>query len=104
MRAIDADALIKEICEGCGGEIRESCKTDPVCATCMWLVEAPTIEVPRWIPVTERLPTEDDVNYYDLVLAKHRVAEDAEAWNYRAIARHPSEFTYWMPIPKLPEE
>ena len=43
-RLIDADALVKEICEGCNGEVRESCKTDPVCATCMWLVDAPTID------------------------------------------------------------
>lgn len=68
------------------------------------LEDCDTIEVPRWIPVAERLPTEDDVNYHDLVLAKHRAAEDAEAWNYRAIVKHPSEFTVWMPMPVLPEE
>ena len=52
MRLIDADALIAEYCEGC--KMLEECKTDPICATLMWIVEAPTIEAEpvrhgRWI-------------------------------------------------------
>ena len=44
MRLIDADALRKEHCDGCPADIREGCKTDPVCASLMWVHEAPTID------------------------------------------------------------
>ncbi len=54
MRLIDVDALIEHHCEGCSHEIREGCKTDPVCATLLWFVDAPTIEAEpvkhgRWV-------------------------------------------------------
>ena len=54
MRLIDADALTKAHCEGCAKEIQEMCKTDPVCASMMWVVEAPTVEAVevvhgRWV-------------------------------------------------------
>lgn len=45
MRLIDADALREVHCEGCSSEeIRNGCKNDPVCATLMWVDEAPTID------------------------------------------------------------
>ena len=44
MRLIDADALRKEHCYGCHADIQEGCKTDPVCASLMWVHEAPTID------------------------------------------------------------
>lgn len=44
MRLIDVDALIEKHCENCKEEIRNSCKTDPICATLMWFEEAPTID------------------------------------------------------------
>ena len=44
MRLIDADALREKHCEGCSDDVRESCKTDPVCASLMWVVEEPTID------------------------------------------------------------
>ena len=43
-RLIDADALIKAHCEGCSHEVQESCKTDPICASMMWIVEAPAVD------------------------------------------------------------
>lgn len=44
MRLIDADALRKEHCDGCSADIQEECKTDPVCASLMWVHDAPTID------------------------------------------------------------
>ena len=44
MRLIDADALIELHCEGCSKDVRDGCETDPVCATLMWLEDAPTID------------------------------------------------------------
>ena len=63
-RLIDADALTKAHCEGCAADIQEMCKTDPVCASMMWVVEAPTVDAVevvhgRWI-----LTANDDVPNY----------------------------------------
>ena len=54
MRLIDADALRKVHCEDCNLEAQEMCKSGPICATLMWVDEAPTIEAEpvkrgRWI-------------------------------------------------------
>ena len=43
-RLIDANALMKEHCEGCAKDVQKICKTDPVCASMMWVVEAPTVD------------------------------------------------------------
>ena len=42
-RPIDANALMEKYCEGCAKEVQEMCKSDPVCATMMWVVEEPTV-------------------------------------------------------------
>lgn len=44
MRLIDADALRREHCNGCSADIREDCKIDPICASLMWVHEAPTVD------------------------------------------------------------
>lgn len=44
MRLIDADALTERHCEGCKEDVREICKTDPVCASLMWVFEEPTVD------------------------------------------------------------
>lgn len=41
---ISRSALIERHCEGCSADVRESCKTDPVCATLMWVVEEPAVD------------------------------------------------------------
>lgn len=43
-RLIDADALLEEHCDGCSLAQREECKADPVCASAMWIAEAPTVD------------------------------------------------------------
>ena len=43
-RLIDANALMKEHCNGCAADIQDMCKTDPVCGSMMWIVEAPTVD------------------------------------------------------------
>lgn len=47
-RLIDANALMKAHCEGCAADMQEMCKTDPVCASMMWVVDAPTVDAPHW--------------------------------------------------------
>lgn len=53
MRLIDADVLREEHCKGCSPEIQESCKADPVCASMMWVVDAPTIDPESLRPTGE---------------------------------------------------
>ena len=43
-RLIDANALIAEHCSGCAADIQAECKTDPICGSMMWIVEAPTVD------------------------------------------------------------
>ena len=52
-RLIDVDALREEHCKGCAPEIQEDCKTDPVCASMMWVVDAPTIDPESLRPTGE---------------------------------------------------
>ena len=44
MRLVNIDAVIEEHCSGCSPDIREGCKTDPVCASLMWLTGAPVVD------------------------------------------------------------
>ncbi len=44
MRLIDADALEKLHCEDCSAVTRGMCEADPICASLMWVREAPTID------------------------------------------------------------
>lgn len=53
MRLIDADALIDDMCEDCGAIANGACDKD-VCASVLWVKDAPTIEAEpvrhgRWI-------------------------------------------------------
>ena len=59
----------------------------------------PTIEVPRLIPVTERLPTKEDADQYGRVLT---VAKDVgvEIRHWRLVIRYPEMFPHWMPLPE----
>ena len=59
-RLIDANALTKAHCEGCAKEIQEMCKTDPVCASMMWVVEAPTVDA---VEVADMRAFAEDVAY-----------------------------------------
>ena len=59
-RLIDANALMKEHCEGCAQELQDVCKTDPVCPSMMWIVDAPTVDAVevvhgRWETVSSML-------------------------------------------------
>ena len=61
-------------------------------------------EQPRWIPVTERLPTDADANPYESVLAIHKDDGFAKSWCWDLVVRYTSEFTHWMPLPEPPKE
>jgi hypothetical protein len=44
MRLIDADAVREVHCASCSEAIRSGCENDPVCASLLWIDEAPTID------------------------------------------------------------
>ena len=58
MRLIDADELARDHCKDCSLDVQNSCKTDPVCASLMWIVNAPTVDAEpvrhgKWIVENE---------------------------------------------------
>ena len=66
--------------------------------------------VPKWIPVTERLPEdltrvivfcEDGVSYG---LCEHSIADDEEIIEWHDFLYYPITPTHWMPLPEPPKE
>lgn len=100
MRLIDADALPYE---------NQVLSTDEEwCLKVADIDAAPTIEQPRWIPVTERLPKSRmavlgvlwrntvDIVWYD---------KDDGVWQNEWVnAYNDGEVTHWMPLPTPPKE
>jgi len=66
--------------------------------------------VPKWIPVTERLPKEGDfvLVYGDLYPNKHDGGVIAVSkrmdWNYWQGFGRERDITHWMPLPQPPKE
>ena len=58
--------------------------------------------LPRWIPVTERLPTKEDADKHGRVWAIHKRFH-SDAWNWETVRDYPEEFTHWMHLPAHPE-
>lgn len=55
----------------------------------------------EWIPVEKRLPTEDDADESESILAVTKKGV-VNRWWWRVVAEAPSEFTHWMTMPKAP--
>jgi hypothetical protein len=62
------------------------------------------VTVQQWIPVTERLPTREDANETESILAIHKADGYVGRWIWDIVARYPKEFTHWMPLPQPPKE
>lgn len=74
--------------------------------------KAPTIEVPTWIPVTERLPVKG--GYY-LVVARYGITimeftmgneryMEKPSFVSELLGRCNGEVTHWMPLPTPPKD
>lgn len=86
------------------------------------LKRAPTVELPRWIPVTERLPQEDEPpeTLCELFNLRHSDGYVTAGWCNRSSGKwhyipHDDDFiatqgldsgaiTHWMPLPERPKE
>ena len=104
MRLIDADALIRTL-----GVSDEDIDFQEM------LYEAPTIEIPTWIPCSERLPKTDntnEINEFDVLLVVrpkkhpertpqvyigklHPVEGDDGSGNFWGVKTAPCEWTIW---------
>ena len=59
--------------------------------------------VQEWIPVKDRLPTREDANETESILAINKDEKYVGRWVWDIVARWPTEFTYWMPMPQPPK-
>ena len=57
--------------------------------------------VQKWIPVSERLPTEEDADEYETVYAISKGSYPKQ-WHWTKVAELHDHFTHWMPLPPEP--
>lgn len=95
--------LIKILDTHCDYAGHVDCKED--CTECLanHLI-ANGVTVQQWIPVTERLPTREDANETESILAIHKADGYVGRWIWDIVVRYPKEFTHWMPLPQPPKE
>ena len=65
------------------------------------IINAPTIEAPRWIPVSERLPKKRCA-----CLTARKGDVSVETWNGVLFSErnHHGQPTHWMPLPDAPKD
>ena len=102
MRPIDADAAIKKLGGECIAKYPNTF-TMGLLAAMEEVGKMPTIEQPTWISCAERLPTAEDANPNESVLAINKDDGFGRSWIWDIVVRYPQEFTHWMPIPKPPK-
>ena len=61
------------------------------------------VTVHEWISVKDRLPTREDANETESILAINKDEKYVGRWVWDIVARWPTEFTYWMPLPQPPK-
>jgi hypothetical protein len=61
------------------------------------------VTVQEWISVKYRLPTREDANETESILAINKDEKYVGRWVWDIVARWPTEFTYWMPMPQPPK-
>lgn len=76
------------------------------------VIETPTIEVPRWIPVTERLPEKGGyylvnarfgITIMEFTMGNERYMEKP-SFVSELLGRCNGDVTHWMPLPKSPKD
>ena len=75
---------------------------DPTEAVADYLLDH-GVTVQEWISVKDRLPTREDANETESILAINKDERYVGRWVWDIVARWPTEFTYWMPMPQPPK-
>jgi hypothetical protein len=55
-----------------------------------------------WVKTADRLPTEADAGPQGKIVAMYRDGEEI-IYPWERVVDHSTYFTYWLPLPKLPE-
>lgn len=86
---------------------------DVLAMVCVWIDEAKAIQVPKWIPVTERLPQKatdylcrcvvNDDNTYPFYMVLRYILFD-ENPHFQHETKGGMKVTHWMPLPEPPKE
>lgn len=97
-RLIDADALFEKVKESSEDAGFYTPIYNGFLAS---IVNAPTIEQPKWISCEERLPTAEDANEYSEMLAidKNGKRTACQLWTFNSSYKP----LWWMPFSALPE-
>ncbi len=61
------------------------------------------VTIQKWISVEERLPTKEDADENESVLAVYKPCEGERYWPWEVVARYPKLFRCWMPLPEQPK-
>lgn len=108
MPLIDVKDTLTELCKYCIHGNYTHCEDR--CVEFRNISKLPTIEVPQWIPVTERLP-EPFVSVLVQMPGERPFPTVREGfitkdgiWHSALYNREPDEVTHWMPLPRPPED
>ena len=58
----------------------------------------------EWINVKDRLPTKEDTNKSEMIIAIYVEEGFPKPWYWNIVAKYPSVFSHWMPLPEPPKE
>ena len=61
------------------------------------------VTIQKWISVEEGLPTKEDADGNECVLAVHKVYGGVRCWLWDSIVNCPEQFLYWMRTPEPPK-
>ena len=106
MRPIDADAIIQAVCTKLGIKDKKFLLQSEKAIVDV-ILNAPTIEVPKWIPCSERLPEEETECLVTDSHGRIRHCVKDKCGNYEFATYE--EYMHigaiaWMPLPKPYEE
>lgn len=84
---------------------------DVLCMVAKWIDEAPEVDTPKWIPVTERLPD----TFGEYIVAVKDVSGEMysdyadfnlfqQRWTTGLFLGVRDKVTHWMPLPEPPKE
>ena len=60
------------------------------------------VTIQKWIPVTERMPTDDDADQNGAIIANHYLF-GVRVVCLDNIEKRPAHYTHWMPLPEPPK-